>query len=64
MSRPRRWSAAEIAADEARWRDHARWQQAADDAAHTGRLDPEWSTEQTHTGEFGDEYRFGEERDD
>ena len=60
---PRHWSARYIADDEARWQDYARWLDEADDAAHTGRHDAEWSAEQSHAGEFGVIDGFGEQRD-
>jgi hypothetical protein len=44
----------------ARRRDEERWLKAVDDAAHTGRHDPEWSTEQTFAGEFGTTNGFGD----
>ena len=44
----------------ARRRDEDRWLKAVDDAAHTGRHDPEWSSEQTFAGEFGTFNGFGD----
>jgi hypothetical protein len=41
----------------------ARWQAKVDDEAHSGHYAPEWSTEQSHAGEFGVTDQFGEQRD-
>jgi hypothetical protein len=50
----------EDAGSAARRRDEDRWLKAVDDAAHTGHHDPEWSSEQTHAGEFGARNQFGD----